>query len=128
MDEETVGQLLEDVHDDMQEFKEYNNEHTLKCVIHLAYYAAADVYDLLFEVPAGKGYADCVMKPKRIGDPGIVIELKYNKSVEEGIAQIEQKEYGKVFGDNVKQILLVAVNYDKKTKKHQCRIKTIEKQ
>lgn len=37
MDETKVAQLLEDVHDDMQEFKEYNNEHTLKCVIHLAY-------------------------------------------------------------------------------------------
>ena len=33
MDEEKVAQLLEDVHDDMQEFKEYNNEHTLNLLL-----------------------------------------------------------------------------------------------
>lgn len=97
MDEEKVAQLLEDVHDDMQEFKEYNNEHTLKCVIHLAYYAAADLYELLFETPAGKGYADCIMRPKRNSYPGIVIELKYNKSTEDAMSQMEAKQYQKVF-------------------------------
>lgn len=45
----------------MKEFKEYSNEHTLKCVIHLAYYAAQDDYKLHFEENAGKGIADCLM-------------------------------------------------------------------
>lgn len=122
MKEEEVARLLEDVHDDMQEFKEYNNEHTLKCVIHLAYYAAADFYKLSFEEPAGKGYADCILHPKNRNYPGIIIELKYNKSPEEGILQIKQRNYQQAFEESVKQILLVAVNYDKKTKKHQCHI------
>lgn len=126
MDEEKVAQLLEDVHDNMQEFKEYNNEHTLKCVIHLAYYAAADMYELCFEKTAGKGYADCIMHPKKNNIPGIIIELKYNKTVAESMRQIEDRKYPNAFADSVKQILLVAVNYDKKTKKHQCYIKKIE--
>ncbi len=126
MREEKVAQLLEDVHDDMREFKEYNNEHTLKCVIHLAYYAAADLYKLSFEEPAGKGYADCILHPKNKSYPGIIIELKYNKSAADGILQIEQRNYQQAFAEHVKQVLLVAVNYDKKTKKHLCRIKKAE--
>lgn len=126
MDSEKVASCLENVHDDMQEFKEYNHEHTLKCVIHLAYYAAADWYDLSFEEPAGKGYADCVMYPKSRNLPGIIVELKYNKSTAEGILQIEKRRYPRAFSDQVKEILLVAVNYDKKTKKHQCSIRKIE--
>mgnify|MGYP003457562209 CR=1 FL=1 len=44
-----LADMLENVYDEMQEFKEYNNEHTLKCLIHLAYYAALDDYILRFE-------------------------------------------------------------------------------
>lgn len=120
MNEEYVAQILEDVHDGMQEFKEYNNEHTLKCLIHLAYYAAADFYELFFEKPAGKGYADCIMQPRNYNLPGIVMELKFNKTAVEGIHQIEEKKYDHVFSNRVKEILLVAVNYNKKTKKHYC--------
>lgn len=126
LDEGQVAQLLEDVHDGMQELKEYNNEHTLKCVIHLAYYAAADLYEFFFEAPAGKGYADCVMRPRDSGYPGIIMELKYNKTVQEGMLQIEEKKYMDIFASTgVKEAVLVAVNYDKKTKKHQCQMKKV---
>lgn len=113
---------MEDVHDGMQEFKEYNNEHTLKCVIHLAFYAAADDYTLKFENPSGKGYADCIMFPKTPDKPGIVLELKYNRTAEEALAQIKERDYVKAFDRNIRKVLLVGINYDKKTKKHQCLI------
>ncbi len=124
-DEKAVGQMLESVHDGMQEFKEYNNEHTLKCVIHLAFYAAADDYELRFENTAGKGYADCSMIPKRPGIPGVILELKYDGRVNEAIEQIKRKDYIKVFDESVKSIYLVAINYNKKTKKHQCKIEVV---
>lgn len=117
--------MLESVHDGMQEFKEYNNEHTLKCVIHLAFYAAADDYELRFENTAGKGYADCSMIPKRPGIPGVILELKYDGRVNEAIEQIKRKDYIKVFDESVKSIYLVAINYNKKTKKHQCKIEVV---
>lgn len=125
---EEVAYGLECVHDGMQEFKEYNNEHTLKCVIHLAFYAAADNYKLNFEVMAGKGYADCVFLPKKKGLPGIVMELKYNRSAQEAIQQINAKGYTAVFEENVSCILLVGINYDKKTKMHQCVIEEVNKE
>lgn len=115
-----VAALLESVHDGMHEFKEYNSEHTLKCVIHLAYYAAQDEYRLQFEEYAGKGIADCLMYPKRRGIPGIVLELKYNRSAQEAIAQIRQKQYAQAMGQVADRVLLVGINYDKGTKKHQC--------
>lgn len=122
---DTVASFLEDIHDGMQEFKEYNNEHTLKCVIHLAYYAAQDDYYLQFEETAGKGIADCLMIPRKKGIPGIILDLKYDKSPQEAINQIKQKDYIKKMQQSADQILLVGINYNKRTKKHQCLIEKI---
>ena len=59
----------------------------------------------------------------------MIVELKYNKDADTAIDQIHRKEYqGKVleYTDN---LLLVGINYDKKTKKHTCVIeKYAEKQ
>ena len=120
MDDTLVVSMLEEVHEDMQEFKEYNNEQTLKCVIHLAYYAAMDKYELRFEENAGKGIADCMMIPRQQGDPGIILELKYNGSVQNALEQIVEKNYVKKMPDYVKTTILVGINYNKKTKKHEC--------
>ena len=125
MDADKVAAMLESVHDDMHEFKEYNSEHTLKCVIHLAYYAAQDEYRLRFEEGAGKGIADCIMLPRKRGIPGIVLELKYNRSAEEAIAQIRQKNYAQEVRQFSDAVLLVGINYDKRTKKHQCIIEKL---
>ena len=126
-EEEKVGFLLEDVHDGMQEFKEYNNEHTLKCVIHLAFYAAADDYVLKFEQTAGKGYADCIMIPKKPDRPGILLELKYNSSAEKAITQIKERNYIRVFDKGIHEVYLVGINYVKNAKHHQCIIETVKK-
>ena len=125
-DSQAIAEMLEDVHDEMQEFKEYNNEHTLKCVIHLAYYAALDYYSQQFEATAGKGVADCLMFPRKSGIPGIVIELKYNKSAQEALTQIKERNYAKRLETITKDILLVGINYDKKSKKHQCLIERVK--
>ena len=128
MDEEAVAQALESVHDDMQELKEYNNEHTLKCVIHLAYYAALDLYRLVFEPTAGKGIADCIMIPRRADLPGIILELKYNSSVEAALKQIQERNYIAAIPQSVRKVILVGINYDKKSKRHECRMEKLLRQ
>ena len=125
MDADRVAAMLESVHDDMHEFKEYNSEHTLKCVIHLAYYAAQDEYRLRFEECTGKGIADCLMLPRKRGVPGIILELKYNRSAEEAVAQIRQKDYAREVLQFTDKVLLVGINYDKGLKRHQCIIEEI---
>ena len=121
-----VEKALEEVHDGMQEFKEYNNEHTLKCVIHLAYYAALDDYELRIEQSAGRGYADCLMIPRSHSRAGIVLELKYDSSAEKALEQIHEKKYIKGFPDYVHSAILVGINYNKNTKRHECAMEKVE--
>lgn len=125
-DADKVAQMLEDTHDSMQEFKEYSNEHTLKCVIHLAYYAAVDDYEMKYEAVAGKGYADCIMIPKKPNKPGIILELKYDKSAAEAIEQIRKRNYLMALEGKCREVLLVGVSYDKNLKKHECIIEKEE--
>ncbi|MCB7319237.1 PD-(D/E)XK nuclease domain-containing protein [Lacrimispora sp. 210928-DFI.3.58] len=73
-----------------------------------------------FEYPGGKGYADCLLIPKKPGKPGIILELKYNDTAENALRQIKERIYVKAFPGYVKNVILVAINYDKKTKHHQC--------
>ena len=57
--------------------------------------------------------------------PAIVIELKYNKSADGAIMQIKEKRYAKSLRDYVGEIVLVGINYDKRTKQHSCVIERI---
>lgn len=125
-DADKVAQMLEDAHDSMQEFKEYSNEHTLKCVIHLAYYAAVDDYEMKYEAVAGKGYADCIMIPRKPNKPGMILELKYDKSAVEAIKQIRKRNYLMALEGKCREVLLVGVSYDKNLKKHECIIEKEE--
>ena len=81
-------------------------------------------------MPAGKGFADLVFVPGRKTDsPAMIVELKYEKSVETAMKQIKEKRYMDCLKDYRGEILLVGVEYDKnsETKKHVCRIEKIRK-
>jgi hypothetical protein len=51
-----------------------------------------------------------------------LIELKWNQSEEGAIAQIKNKNYPQVLEGFGSELLLVGINYDKKSKKHTCKI------
>lgn len=59
--------------------------------------------------------------------PAVVIELKWDKSVSGALEQIKEKQYGNALKDYQGNILLVGINYNKTTKKHECAIEDIEK-
>lgn len=64
-----------------------------------------------------------VFVPRRISYlPAFIVELKCDHSAEEAVEQIRKKEYTDCFKDYSGEVLLVGVNYDKKSKKHTCRI------
>lgn len=66
------------------------------------------------ELPSGDGYADIVFFPKRGTKlPALVIELKWNKTVEGAISQIKKRRYYEAFKDFGGEILLVGINYDR---------------
>ena len=57
--------------------------------------------------------------------PAIVIELKYNKSAEGAIKQIKEKQYVDALRGYAGNIVLVGINYDKRTKRHECKVERI---
>ena len=126
-DEETVAELIEQVHQANVSILKYNNENALSCVISLAYYSAQKNYTLHREMPAGKGFADIVFEPNRNCNlPALIVELKWGHSAEEAVEQIKRKDYLDCLQNYHGEVLLVGVNYDKE-KHHTCKIERIKK-
>lgn len=125
---DVVAQGVDTVHESNTSILNYNDENALSCVITLAYYQAMNDYQLVREMPLGKGYADIVFLPKKYTEyPALVVELKYDKCVDGAIAQIKEKHYAKALESYSGKILLVGINYDKASKKHSCVIEEWEK-
>ena len=108
---------------------QYNDENALSYTISLALYAARNFYTVYRELPGGKGFADLVFVPrKRCQDkPALVVELKWDKTAEGALAQIKDKEYCRSLEEYQGNLLLVGINYNKKTKEHVCRIEEYQK-
>ena len=122
-DEEKVAEMIEQAHQDNVSILKYNDEHSLSCVISLAYYCARHSYSIYREMPAGKGFVDLVFIPrKNCSYPAVIIELKYNKTADSAVSQIKQKNYYDCLQDYSGEILLVGISYSEKTKKHSCKI------
>lgn len=128
MDEEAVAAGIEKAHEEIS-ILQYNDENSLSCTVNLAFYFAREYYTIIRELPAGKGFADICMIPRRryADKPAIVIELKWDKNVSGAIKQIKEKHYGDALKDYQGNLLLVGINYNKTTKKHECLIETIQK-
>ncbi|MCD8076444.1 MAG: ATP-binding protein [Lachnospiraceae bacterium] len=127
-DEAAVAQRIAVVHMENASALQYNNEISLSCVISLAYYAAKNRYTIVREMSAGKGFADLVFVPDRnCSAPAMIVELKWNKSVETALDQIRRQEYTACLERYRGEILLVGVNYDKDNKEHSCKIERIRK-
>ncbi len=127
-DEEKVAELIEQSHQDNTSILKYNDENSLSCVLSLAYYAARKSYIIERELPAGKGFADLVFKPRsNNSNPAMIVELKYDNSAESAIEQIKEKQYMDCLQDYSGDVLLVGINYDKESKKHSCKIERSKK-
>lgn len=120
---ENVAKAVERVHQETTSILKYNDENALACVLSLAFYTARNKYQMVRELPLGKGFADIVLLPYRSVElPAIVLELKYNRNADSAIEQIKRQKYASALSHYVGEVVLVGVNYDKKTKKHECRI------
>lgn len=127
MDEKTVAQMIQEVHMQNVSSLVYNNEISLSSVIALAYYSACKDYTLIREMPTGSGFADMVFLPKRSSlNPALILELKWDKTARGAISQIKNKKYVSALKKYKGNILLVGISYEKKSKKHQCRIEKYE--
>lgn len=92
----------------------------------LAYIAAHKDYVFVRESPAGKGFDDIVLVPRRnVHYPAVVLELKCDKSAQTAISQIKHNCYCDSLLSYTGEVVLVGINYNKKTKQHTCRIERI---
>jgi len=126
--ESAVADAVDKIHSDNTSVLRYNDENSLACVLTIAYYTARRYYLFIRELPSGKGFADIVLLPRTAcKHPAVVLELKYNHSAETAITQIHNNNYGDALKDFVGEVVLVGINYDKKTKLHDCKIERITK-
>ena len=128
MDEKAVAEGIDKAHREIS-ILQYNNENALSCTINLAFYFAREYYTIVRELPAGKGFADVCFVPRKIHQdkPAVIIELKWDKTAKGAISQIKEKQYGDALKDYQGNLLLVGINYDKTSKKHECVIEKVQK-
>lgn len=131
--EDKAAELLEYFHDNAEN-KTYHSEAALSYAVQMAYYAAQKYYTVIQELDSGKGYVDLVYLPSaRYPDkPALLLELKYNKTIETAADQIKAKNYPQRLEHYKDNILLVSINYDKEVsstgenyKRHRCKIEKV---
>lgn len=122
-DEEQAAKIIDDIHMRHTSIIKYNDENSLANIISIGFMSLSNDYTLIREMPAGKGFADIVaiplVKPEL---PMLIVELKWNQDAQTAIEQIRAKEYPKALEGRNGEIILVGINYDKSTKKYECKI------
>lgn len=133
-DTDTMSRILEFAHDTEVPLLSYNNETELTSIVNLVYLSARDAYRIEREDRAGVGYVDFIFYPIDRNSDCIILELKVNHTPEEAIRQIKNKKYALRFkaklGELPKyngRIIAVGIGYDKKTKKHSCKVEILDR-
>lgn len=126
-EEETVINILHDIHNSEIPILKYSDENSLSCVLTLAYLSARDTYRVEREEKSGKGYTDFSFHPRRKNDIPFIVELKKDDTPENAIKQIREKEYVEKFRKEYegRKILAVGICYDSERKEHSCIIEEI---
>ena len=121
LDGEAVASALDRAHQEIS-ILQYNDENSLSCAINLAFYFAKEYYTIIRELPAGKGFADICLIPRKLyaDKPAAIIEWKCDKTAKGAIAQIKEKKYVAALKEYQGNLLLAGINYDRETKTHTC--------
>ena len=128
----TMLDILEFAHNTESPLLSYSNEAELAAVIRLVYLEARDFYQIEREDRAGIGYVDFIFYPWIKTDDCIILELKTDHSAADAIRQIKERNYALRFEGKLGEkklytgrILAVGIAYNKKDKKHSCKIEIL---
>ncbi|MEZ3486101.1 MAG: ATP-binding protein [Lachnospiraceae bacterium] len=127
-----MAEILSFAHNTESPIFSYNSEIELSAIVNLVYLAARDNYRVEREDKAGEGYVDFIFYPDQKNQDAFILELKVDSTPDDAIRQIKDKEYvlrfkGKL-GEKTKytgRILAVGISYDKKMKKHSCKVEEL---
>ena len=131
LDADKTAEIITKIHNSPNvSLLNYNREESMVfCLISGLMWRTEREYECFRELQSGKGSADLIYAPKRsISLPILLIEFKYGRSAEEAMGQIKKKEYFSRYrdGDYPNDVLLIGINYDPKTKDHQCLIEKLD--
>lgn len=131
-DTQTMENILEYAHDTETPILSYNYESELAAIVNLVYLSARDKYRIERESKAGKGFVDFIFYPKKKDADCIILELKIDRSPDEAIEQIKEKNYALNFkgrlgkkSEYTGRILAVGISYSKDTKSHSCKVQEL---
>ena len=131
-DTQTMAEILKFAHDTESPILSYNHETELAAVVNLVYLSARDRYRMEREDKAGEGFVDFIFYPVRMDEDCMILELKVDDTPKAAIRQIQEKGYALRFkgklGEKLKytgRILAVGIGYEKKTKKHACKVEVL---
>jgi len=126
---DAVAKALDNTHIHVTSNRNFNNEDALAAAVYIAFVHALNYYNCFKELSTGKGFADLVYVPvvKSPEHPAIIIELKHNQSAGKALQQIQSRQYFDALENYKGNLIFVAINYDKETKKHECEITEWEK-
>lgn len=127
LDASKVATALDAFHAEYSSALTYNLESSMQSAILMAYFAARrDYMPPIAEFPAGLGFADIALIPKRQGMPAIIVELKKSGSPEVAINQIKSRDYASTLRRHPgKGVIIVGISYNPDDRHHQCLIEKI---
>ena len=131
LDANKIANIITEIHNSPNvSLLTYNREESMVfCLISGLMWCTERDYECYRELQSGKGSADLIYVPKRnMHLPILLIEFKYGQSAEEAMNQIKEKEYFSRYidGDYPNDVLLIGINYNPKTKEHQCLIEKMD--
>ena len=131
LDANKIANIITEIHNSPNvSLLTYNREESMVfCLISGLMWQTEREYEVFRELQSGKGSANLIYVPKRnINLPILLIEFKYGQSADEAINQIKEKEYFRRYIDTdyPNDILLIGINYNPKTKEHECLIEKID--
>ena len=131
LDANKAAEIITEIHNSPNvSLLTYNREESMVfCLISGLMWQTEREYEVFRELQSGKGSADLIYVPKRnIHLPILLIEFKYGQSADDALNQIKEKEYFRRYidGDYPNDVLLIGINYNPKTKEHQCLIEKMD--
>jgi hypothetical protein len=129
LDSTSIAKAIQAAHNESTSILKYNDENSLCCVVTLAYFAANEHYIIFREIASGEGFIDMLFlpKPMHYDKPAILVEFKWDLSANGALKQVKDKHYPEKVAQYTGKIILVGINYDKKTKVHTCAIEEFVK-
>ena len=131
LDANKAAEIITEIHNSPNvSLLTYNREESMVfCLISGLMWCTERDYECYRELQSGKGSADLIYVPKRnMHLPILLIEFKYGQSADDALYQIKEKEYFRRYidGDYPNDVLLIGINYNPKTKEHQCLIEKMD--